>query len=53
MEKIWGYVVGATIFGSVTGFIVLIIKNLLKKAEDEQKHKGKIKLIKDMHTCFG
>ena len=30
MEKIWGYVVGATIFGSVTGFIVLIIKNLLK-----------------------
>ena len=30
MEKIWGYVVGATIFGSVTGFIVLIIKNVLK-----------------------
>lgn len=30
MEKIWGYVVGATIFGSVTGFIVLLIKSLLK-----------------------
>ena len=30
MENIWGYIVGATVFGSVTGFIILQIKNLLK-----------------------
>ena len=29
MENIWGYIVGATVFGSVTGFIILQIKNLL------------------------
>lgn len=30
MENIWGYIVEATIFGSVTGFIILLIKTLLK-----------------------
>lgn len=30
MRNIWEYIVGATVFGSVTGFIVLLIKSLLK-----------------------
>lgn len=30
MENIWGYIVEATIFGSVTGLIILLIKTLLK-----------------------
>lgn len=30
MENIWGYIVGATIFGSATGLIILLIKTLLK-----------------------
>lgn len=30
MENIWGYIVGATVFGSVTGLIILLIKTLLK-----------------------
>lgn len=30
MENIWGYIVEATIFGSVTGIIILLIKTLLK-----------------------
>ncbi|KHS58563.1 MULTISPECIES: M56 family metallopeptidase [Terrisporobacter] len=30
MENILGYIVGATVFGSATGFIILLIKNLLK-----------------------
>lgn len=30
MENIWGYVVGATVFGSATGLIILLIKTLLK-----------------------
>lgn len=30
MENIWGYIVGATVFGSATGLIILLIKTLLK-----------------------
>ena len=30
MENILGYIVGATVFGSVTGLIILLIKTLLK-----------------------
>ena len=30
MENIWRYIVGATVFGSATGLIILLIKTLLK-----------------------
>lgn len=30
MENIWEYIVGATVFGSVTGFVILLMKRLLK-----------------------
>lgn len=30
MQNIWGYILNATIYGSITGVVILLIKSLLK-----------------------